>query len=1361
MRNVEPQDPQKYQAIQITLASSEQILSWSSGEVKTPETINYRTLKPERMGLFCGQIFGPVKDYECICGKYKRMKHRGIRCEKCGVEVIESKVRRERLGHIKLSCPVSHVWFLKITPSKMAHYLDINVKDLERVIYFDSYVVVEPGGTDMNLGEVIDEATCRELMEHDNKFEAIIGAEGIRKLIKRRGSVEDLSHDLREELYSTKSETKRKKLVKRLKVIESFKKSKIDPANMILDVIPVISPELRPLVPLDGGRFATSDLNDLYRRIIHRNNRLKRLLDLNAPEVILKNEKRMLQESVDALFDNGRRGRAIPGANKRPLKSLSDSLKGKYGRFRQNLLGKRVDYSGRTVIVVGPQLKLNQCGMPKIMALELFKPFIYYNLIKNEKASTIKLAKKMIEDRDPAIWAALDAVIKDHPVMLNRAPTLHRLGIQAFEPILIEGKSLQLHPLVCTAFNADFDGDQMAVHVPLTIEAKMEAKVLMMAINNILSPATGKPIMIPTQDMVLGIYWMSKSFPGRKGEGKYFANPQDAVNAYEYGMIDLQAKVKVRLSDGFIDTTPGRMILYKIMPSNFDVKYVNRLLKKKDIEEMINHIYRVSGNVATVRVLDKIKNTGYFYATKVGFSISMSDMVIPEEKKQIIDGASGEVNHIHEQHGEGIITSGERYNKVVDIWSKATEDIAQKMIKSLAKEVKDDNDRVTLNPIFAMADSGARGSTNQSKQLGGMRGLMAKPSGEIIEAPITANFREGLTVHQYFISTHGARKGLADTALKTAGSGYLTRKLVDVAQDVVISTHDCGTDDYTEVSALSVSGQVIETLSERLLGRTLAQDVLDRDTGKVLFEKGIMLDEGMSDEIAGLGYDKIKIRGILHCAAERGLCAKCYGRDLARGGEVSLGEAVGVVAAQSIGEPGTQLTMRTFHIGGTVSRQAEDTDWISHGVGILSLKRVKLVKNREGKMIVVSRNSEAHIVNEKGEILLKHRIPAGAFVFFADKAKIKVGDKIAEWDPFSIPIITDVGGKIKLVDLIDGKSVKAQTDDITGRVRRVVLDSVGYEYRPSVMIKNEKTGLAVTRKDGREHPGFYMPMRAEVLVQDKSLVQAGDIIAKLPRDTVKNKDIIGGLPRVIELFEARAPKELCCMVSGITGYVEFGESMKRKRRVIVRSDSGDEFREYLIPKDKHILVMEGDYIEAGERLTDGQANPHDILRIKGSGELVNFLVNEVQEVYRLQGVKIHDKQIEIIVRQMLLKVEIVDPGDSTYLVGNPISKKEFARVNSELAKEGLDKIQALPMLQGITKAALSTDSFLSDVSFQETTKILTESSIAGRVDVFAGLKENVIFGRLIPAGTGFYQKNQYDYEVKGDELVMNYEADEA
>lgn len=1341
-------NPQDYQAVQIALASPDIIRSWSHGEVKTSETINYRTYKPERDGLFCGKIFGPIKDYECICGKYKRMKHRGITCEKCGVEVIEARVRRERLGHITLSCPVSHIWFLKGIPSKLANFMDISVKDLERIIYFDAYLVIDAASSDLKVGTILEEQEYQLKLDAYPDLVAKMGAEAIKELMETRGDLTVLDQDLREQLKETSSETKRKKLIKRLKVIDALRKSGLAPTNMILEVLPVISPELRPIVPLEGGRFAASDLNDLYRRVIHRNNRLKRLLELNAPDIIVKNEKRMLQESVDALFDNGRRGKAILGKNKRPLKSLSDSLKGKYGRFRQNLLGKRVDYSGRTVIVVGPDLKLNQCGLPKQMALELFKPFIFQDLIRKEKVPTIKVAKKLLENKGPEIWASLDTIIDEHPVLLNRAPTLHRLGIQAFEPLLIEGKSIQLHPLVCSAFNADFDGDQMAIHVPLTTEAQLEAKVLMMATNNILSPATGRPILLPTQDMVLGIYWITKSFPDRKGQNKVFADPRDAVLAYEQDLIDLQAIIKVRIGETLEETTAGRMILRDILPLTINFPFINRLLKKKDLEELIDMVYRTAGTKETVRVLDEIKKIGFKFATDAGFSISMNDMVIPPEKKTILDRAYKEVNDISEQHNEGVITSGERYNKVIDIWSKATEEIAQKMIASLAQEVINEKGQKVLNPIFAMADSGARGSTNQSKQLGGMRGLMAKPSGEIIESPITANFREGLTVHQYFISTHGARKGLADTALKTARSGYLTRKLVDVAQDCIISMHDCGTELYAEISDLIESGELVEKMGARVLGRVTARDILHPASKEVLIPKGTLLDEGKVKLLEELNLESVKIRNVLFCEAPKGLCATCYGRDLARGEMVSLGEAVGVIAAQSIGEPGTQLTMRTFHIGGTVSSQVEETAWIASKNATLSLKRMRIVTNRNDQKIAVSRNTEAQLIDSNGSIVSRYNIPAGAVLFFQDGDKIKIGEKLAEWDPFSSPIISDMAGKVQFLDILEGKSVKNQVDEATNRMRETILEATDFDLKPRIVVLDPTTGKPHLRTDGKEHQGFYLPARAELLVHEGQEIMAGDLLAKIPRESTKNKDITGGLPRIIELFEAREPKDSDrCQIAEISGYIEFGTNMKRKRRVLIHTEDGTETREYLIPKEKHIIVMEGDYIQAGEKITEGLTNPHDILKVKGLAALVSFLVKEIQEVYRLQGVKINDKQIEIIIRQMLTKVEVTAAGDSTYLMGDVVSRKEIEKINLNLTAQGLAPAEFRPKLLGITKAALSTDSFLSAASFQETTKVLTEASLEGRVDHFEGLKENVIIGRLVPAGTGFFHNKHYGYET--------------
>jgi len=1341
-------DPLDYYAVQISLASSEQVLSWSHGEIKTSETINYRTFKPERDGLFCGKIFGPVNDYECICGKYKRMKHRGITCEKCGVEVIQSKVRRERLGHIKLACPVSHVWFLKGLPSRLANIMDMTLRDLERVLYFDAYIILDPGSSDLEKYQVIDETQCRELSENDIEFRASMGAEAVREILEEM-NVAEISDQLRAELREATSEAKRKKIIKRLKIVESFKESGLNPANMILEVIPVISPELRPLVPLEGGRFATSDLNDLYRRVIHRNNRLKRLMDLNAPEIIVKNEKRMLQEAVDALFDNGRRGRPILGTNKRPLKSLSDALKGKTGRFRQNLLGKRVDYSGRTVIVVGPDLKLNQCGLPKQMALELFKPFIFNYLIERGKAATIKVAKKMVENQDPEIWPALDSVIVDHPIMLNRAPTLHRLGIQAFMPKLIEGKAVTLHPLVCSAFNADFDGDQMAVHLPLTVEAQMEAKILMMATNNILSPATGKPAMTPTQDMVLGVYWVTRACPGAKGEGKTFANTEEVAAAYDHGLIQLQAKIKVRMGEQIVETTTGRVLLYNGIPKEIDFSVVNRLFKKKDLEALIDHSYRVAGNVKTVEMLDVLKEMGFRQAAKAGFSISMADMVIPSAKEELINKGFAEVEEIQLQHENGIITDGERYNKVIDIWSKITNEVGEAMKGAMgAESINEKTGLPQPNSIFVMADSGARGSEHQSRQLGGMRGLMAKPTGEIIETPITANFREGLNVAQYFISTHGARKGLADTALKTANSGYLTRRLVDVAQDSVITSYDCGTTEGIQMEPLLENGEIIVKLSERILGRIALEDVIDPYNHEVLIPVGHMITEDNVDILDKVGIDRVLIRSVLTCNNQEGICSLCYGRDLARGHLASIGEAVGVIAAQSIGEPGTQLTMRTFHIGGAASRKVEATFWEARSSGTIQYSDARTVQNREGKRILQSRKSEIYLIDDVGREVDRHLLPVGATLFFEDHAKIQKGDKLAEWDPFSMPIICDVEGKIKFEDIEEGKSLKVQRAEDTGYERRVITEAPDSNLKPRLLLKGGKTGKDLKRDDGRIHPGFYLPNKSELMVLEGDEVQPGDILARVPRETTKNKDITGGLPRVAELFEARSPKDPS-QISDIDGLVEFGEDLRRKRRIIVRPDVGEP-KEYLVPKGKHVIVVEGDYVRTGEPLTDGSANPHDILRVKGVNELQKFLVDEVQEVYRLQGVKINDKHIEVITRQMLRKVKIVDPGDSHFLVGEAVSRPQLNEVNKKLMAEGHRPAKYEPLLLGITKAALSTDSFISAASFQETTKVLTEAAINAKLDTFKGLKENVIIGRLIPAGTGFPRRKAFSYNALGE-----------
>jgi len=1338
-------DPQDYFAVKISLASAEDIVSWSHGEIKSSETINYRTFKPERDGLFCGKIFGPVNDYECICGKYKRMKHRGITCEKCGVEVIHSRVRRERLGHIKLACPVSHVWFLKGLPSRLGNILDMTLRDLERVLYFDAYVVLDSGGADIEHAEIIEEVQYRELAETYPDFRAEMGAEAIKELLEEL-AIDDLSNSLRDELGDITSEAKRKKIIKRLKVVESFKESGIEPANMILDVIPVISPELRPLVPLEGGRFATSDLNDLYRRVIHRNNRLKRLMDLNAPEIIVKNEKRMLQEAVDALFDNGRRGRPILGTNKRPLKSLSDSLKGKGGRFRQNLLGKRVDYSGRTVIVVGPELKLNQCGLPKQMALELFKPFIFNYLIEKGHTTTIKVAKKMVENHDPEIWPALDSVIVEHPIMLNRAPTLHRLGIQAFQPVLIEGKAVTLHPLVCTAFNADFDGDQMAVHVPLSIEAQMELRVLMMATNNILSPATGRPVMSPTQDMVLGIYWVTRICKGAKGEGKYFADFEEVMSAYDHGLIHLQAKIKVRIGDKMVETTTGRVLLYDAIPKEIEFNSVNRLIKKKDLEILIDHAYRTAGNVKTVKMLDDLKALGFEQAAKAGFSISVMDMVIPESKEELIDKGLKEVEKVQLQHDGGIITDGERYNKVIDIWSKVTNEVGEAMRVAMTAETIGDDGLPMPNPIFVMADSGARGSEHQSRQLGGMRGLMAKPTGEIIETPITSNFREGLDVSQYFISTHGARKGLADTALKTANSGYLTRRLVDVAQDCVITEENCGTTEGITVEALLENGEVIQKLTERVLGRFSVEDVVDPFTKEVIVPGGEMISEKHLDIIDHAGVERIKIRSVLSCECKEGICVRCYGRDLSRGKPVSIGEAVGVISAQSIGEPGTQLTMRTFHIGGTASRKVEATFWEARNTGTLHLGDARTVVNRDGIMILQSRKSELTILNDDGREVDKHLLPVGAQINFKEGDVVQKGDRAAEWDPFSMPIICDINGKVKFEDIIESKSLKTQKAEDTGYERRVIVETPDLDLKPRIVFRNTKTGKELKRSDDRIHPGFYLPNKAELMVEEGDEVFPGDVLSRVPRETTKNKDITGGLPRVVELFEARSPKDPS-QISDIDGIVEFGEDLRRKRRIIIRPEVGEP-KEYLVPKGKHVIVVEGDYIKVGDPLTDGSPNPHDILRVKGVRELQKFLVDEVQEVYRLQGVKINDKHIEVISRQMMRKVRIIDPGDSSFLIGEPVSKTKLDETNKKLIEEELRVAIGEPMLLGITKAALSTDSFLSAASFQETTKVLTEASINGKLDRFHGLKENVIIGRLIPAGTGFNTTMNYSYRDK-------------
>ncbi|ACM21972.1 DNA-directed RNA polymerase, beta-prime subunit [Geotalea daltonii FRC-32] len=1339
-----PKDPLHFSAIRISVSSPEKIRERSFGEVKKPETINYRTFKPERDGLFCAKIFGPTKDYECNCGKYKRMKHRGIVCEKCGVEVIPSKVRRERLGHIDLATPVAHIWFLKSLPSRIGNLMDITLKDLEKVLYFEAYVVTDPKNTGMPFAQVFSEDQYLKAMEEYNgQFEAGMGAAAIRECLMSM-DLDVLAEQLRVEMLEATSEAKRKKTAKRLKVVEAFKSSGNKPEWMILECIPVLPPELRPLVPLDGGRFATSDLNDLYRRVINRNNRLKRLMELQAPEVIIRNEKRMLQEAVDALFDNGRRGRAIAGPNKRPLKSLSDMLKGKSGRFRQNLLGKRVDYSGRSVIVVGPELRLHQCGLPKKMALELFKPFIYNKLEEKGFVTTIKSAKKMVEKERPEVWDVLEEVIKEHPVMLNRAPTLHRLGIQAFEPVLIEGKAIQLHPLVCTAFNADFDGDQMAVHLPLSVESQVETRVLMMSTNNILSPAHGKPIIVPSQDMVLGIYYMTREKFFAKGDGKIFASQDEVRIALDADEVDLQARVKVRLKNlatdekpQLVDTTPGRVVLREILPDEVPFATINKVMTKKELSNLVDVCYRLAGNKETVILADKLKSIGFRYSTIAGISISINDMVIPEGKTAIINRASEDVKEIQNQYTEGLITDGERYNKVIDIWAKSTEEIAKEMLDNLSRDIvhAPDGKEVkvpSFNAIHMMADSGARGSAQQIRQLAGMRGLMAKPSGEIIETPITANFREGLTVLQYFISTHGARKGLADTALKTANSGYLTRRLVDVAQDAIITEPDCGTLDGLVVSSLTEGGEIIEHIGDRILGRVALDDILDPVTGDVLVASNEEIDETLVQKIESAGLEKVKIRSVLTCQSRRGICAKCYGRDLARGHLVNMGEAVGVIAAQSIGEPGTQLTMRTFHIGGTASRRAEQTSLEARTEGSVKFININYVTNTDGHHIVMNRNGELAIVDETGREREKYSILYGAKIKVNVGQVIKQGEAIAEWDPYTMPILTEIAGKVKFGDIIEGVSMEEQVDEVTGLSRKVVVESRDADKRPRITIKDEagKTAKINETTMGR----YYLPVGANITVQEDAVVNAGDVIAKIPRETTKTKDITGGLPRVAELFEARKPKDFA-VITEIDGIVTFGKDAKGKRKVIVTPEMGEP-KEYLIPKGKHISVHEGDHVRAGEALMDGSSNPHDILRVLGQKELAKYLVDEVQEVYRLQGVKINDKHIETIVRQMLRRVRIKDVGDTTLLIDDQLERYIFEDENERVLDKGGKPAIAEPLLLGITKASLSTESFISAASFQETTKVLTQASIEGKIDGLRGLKENVIMGRLIPAGTG-------------------------
>lgn len=1383
-----------FEAIRISLASPEKILSWSHGEVTKPETINYRTFKPERDGLFCAKIFGPVTDWECLCGKYKRMKHRGVVCDKCGVEVTQSKVRRERLGHIRLASPCSHVWFFKGLPSRIGHLLDIPLRELEKVLYFESYIVIDPGDVaELKERELIADDRFRQLMqEYPGRFKAKMGAEAIKELLQRV-DVDELSVELRRRMREETSQQKKLKFSKRLKVVDAFRRSGNHPDWMILDVIPVIPPELRPLVPLDGGRFATSDLNDLYRRVINRNNRLSKLIELKAPEVIVRNEKRMLQEAVDALFDNGRRGRVLRGANNRPLKSLSDTLKGKQGRFRQNLLGKRVDYSGRSVIVVGPELKLHQCGLPKKMALELFKPFIYNLLEKKGYAATIKQAKEMVERQEPVVWDILEEVIREHPVLLNRAPTLHRLGIQAFEPVLVEGKAIKIHPLVCTAFNADFDGDQMAVHIPLSPEAQIEANVLMLASNNILSPANGQPIAVPTQDIVLGCYYLTRSNTEDKFAGRKFSTLDEVVLALDAGEVHTQTPIKLMFSGDLvdleqerddqdmiratsrkavnrvIDTTVGRVIFNTHMPEK--MPYINGTLKKKGLTSLVNYCHLRLGHQETVRMLDKVKDLGFFYATRAGISIGIDDLVTPPAKIDLVQKAQDDVFEVEQQYKEGIITNGERYNKVIAIWSEVTEEVAKAMFDEMNRRERESGE---LNPILVMADSGARGSKQQIRQLAGMRGLMAKPSGEIIETPIRANFREGLNVLQYFISTHGARKGLADTALKTADSGYLTRRLVDVAQDMIISEHDCGTPKGIWATAIVEGGEEIESLRDRIIGRVSLEDVFDPVTSDVIVESNQEITEDLASQIqlAG-GIERVRIRSVLTCESRRGVCIMCYGRNLATGKLVELGEAVGVIAAQSIGEPGTQLTMRTFHIGGVAGGVTEITKHEARSGGTVKFDDLKTVRNREGDLVAMNRNGSILLIDERGRETSRYQIVYGATLKVTDGQHVEEGQELAEWDPYTFAILTGDAGVINFKDMIEGVTVREEVDEVTGLSHLVVTDSPDEKRQPQIEIRDE---------NGKVLKSYPMPVRANLLVADyddwkkkrggqgaskvqeekeRVRVAPGDIIAKIPRETTKTKDITGGLPRVVELFEARKPRETAVMTE-IDGAIQFGPITKGQRRVIVEAPDGEK-REYSIPRGVNIIVQEADIVRAGEPLMDGPLNPHDILAVRGIEELQRYLVNEIQEVYRLQGVNINDKHIEVIVRQMLRWVRIKDVGDTEFLLEDMVDRFRFQDENDRVMSEGGQPAQAEPLLLGITKASLSTESFISAASFQETTRVLTEAAISGRVDYLRGLKENVIMGRLIPAGTGmeYYRAIQLegdksldedDYDMEGEEI---------
>jgi len=1455
-----PTNPKRYSAIRIALASPEQIRKWSHGEIKKPETINYRTFKPERDGLFCAKIFGPTKDYECNCGKYKRMKHRGVICEKCGVEVIQSKVRRERMAHIELAAPVSHIWFLKSLPSKIGNLLDLTLKNMEKVLYFDSYIVLDPKDTELSWGQLLSDEKYLEAREtYGDKFEAGIGAEAVKALLASL-NLDELYEQLRTDIRETGSVAKRQKLAKRLKIVDAFRRSGVDPTWMIMDVIPVLPPDLRPLVPLEGGRFATSDLNDLYRRVINRNNRLKRLIELKAPDIIVRNEKRMLQESVDVLFDNGRHGRVITGSNKRPLKSLSDTLKGKQGRFRQNLLGKRVDYSGRTVITVGPDLRLHQCGLPKKMALELFKPFVYYRLEQKGLVSTVKSAKKMVEREIPEVWDTLDEVVREYPVMLNRAPTLHRLGIQAFEPILIEGKALQLHPLVCTAFNADFDGDQMAVHIPLSVEAQIEARVLMLSSNNILSPANGSPIIVPSQDIVLGIYYLTRTTGASKDDRRIFSNVEEVRSAYDGNAVDLHTKITLRIHGKRYDTTVGRVFLWEIIPkvdvmemrritvateeeaqqvlgrldagddfvdlvhkfsqapdkdsdghmgqltfnefkgifgcadadveavyslnpgeySNqvlyadesyhlfevvekkpvipFDI--VNYVMDKKMLRELVDYVYRNLGAKATVILSDRLKDLGYKYSTQGGLSISIDAMITPESKQTIIQKAEKQVAEIGRQYTEGLITQGEKYNKVVDIWAKATDDVANEMMDAMKKAPvtgKDDEPlldkkgkpviKESFNPIYMMADSGARGSKDQMRQLAGMRGLMAKPSGEIIETPIVANFREGLSVLQYFISTHGARKGLADTALKTANSGYLTRRLADVAQDCMVLEDDCGTMTGVEVEPLMEGGEIIQRLGERVLGRMAIEDIIDPFTEEVICPNGDEIDEHVVEKIEEAGLTSLNIRSVLTCRAKNGVCARCYGRDLSHGRQVETGQAVGILAAQSIGEPGTQLTMRTFHIGGTASRRVEQADIRARVDGTVKFIDLSVAKNSEGRYVVMNRRGgKFTILSDGGRELESFPVIYGAHLQVKDGQKVKAGELLATWDPFTTPILSEVDGSIKFGDIVIGRTMQEKVDPVTGKSSQTIIESKNAEERPRISIKDED-GKTTKIPGSSALARYILPINAIMLVEEGDPVKAGDVVAKLPRATTKTKDITGGLPRVAELFEVRKPKEIA-VLSQIDGYVSIAKSTKKgKQKVTVTPVDVGEKKEYLIARGKHINVYEGDYVRAGEALIGGSAVPQDILSIKGEVSLARYLVDEVQEVYRLQGVRINDKHIEVIVRQMMRRVKVLNVGDTDFIQEEQVDKIRFEEANRAVIEKGGQPAVAESLILGITKASLSTDSFISAASFQETTKVLTDASIAGSVDDLKGLKENVIMGRLIPAGTGLPIYNDVGVEL--------------